>query len=197
MFQFFLGVPSQPVVGRPAPGFAIELSTLVRPVLVGDAFEATLLQTWSPSEQDGAELEFPFVFRSPSGRTLATQASSIGNNRFRCRFVPDEPGIWCYRWRARPDRRLPRQEDGGIFTVVVPAGNAGDQALTVLLKRVTDDVAESRSLIERRRLHYRVCAIERQLYRRKWNRKRTGSEEECPQRQELQTVTRELISRLR
>ena len=189
---------TQPIVGRPRADFAIELSTAIRFVPAGEPFEATLLQTWVPSDTDEDDtFVCPFVFRSPSGRSLSAKATTVGNHRYRCRFLPDELGVWIYRWQARPDRRLPRQEDGGMFTVLPPPGDAGDVALAAFIQRAAEDLEASGSLLDRRRIHYRLTAIERELYRRAGSARRSGAIDVAPRCQDMIYQVRELLPKVR
>jgi hypothetical protein len=62
-----------------------------------------------------ADVALDAVFTSPSGRVLVMPAFFDGDNTWRVRFSPDEPGKWRYETRVRlPDAGL---EHRGEFTV--------------------------------------------------------------------------------
>ncbi|UCG85406.1 MAG: DUF5060 domain-containing protein [Gemmatimonadota bacterium] len=81
------------------PWDRIELTVVAAhdPVILGDAFEAGLKDTWvrtgSPEDQI-----VPWTFVAPSGRRVEIEARYEGDNRWGIEFYPDEIGPWEYYW---------------------------------------------------------------------------------------------------
>ena len=59
-------------------------------------------ELYSVELDSDADTVVTFEFTAPSGRVRRQEAFRDGGERWRVRFMPDEPGEWRYRSRSRP-----------------------------------------------------------------------------------------------
>ena len=137
--------PDGPTPWRPAPhpvavaGEALEVRVraVVDPVPLGEAFVATLRDTWvetGPPEQQ----DVVWTFESPTGQSHTVRADYEGDHRWRARFVPAEPGRWRYSWTQRFTAE-PYRSAVGAFDVVPDGADAVRERLLAL----RDEIAAS------------------------------------------------------
>ncbi|MBI4604017.1 MAG: hypothetical protein HY721_18835 [Planctomycetes bacterium] len=149
-----------PEAGRPP---SVVLTTALNPVPAGEEISIALLETWAPDVARPEDLEVRFAFTAPSGRRTEARAEHAGEHRYVCRFRPDELGVWSYAWRTRPDRRFLEQRGGGWLTVVRGRGGAHAGALQAFADAALKDAWEARDLAARRRCHFRLVALQREI----------------------------------
>jgi hypothetical protein len=86
------------------------------PVFLGEPFHAEMQDTWvrtaAPEQQ-----KVPWVFTSPTGVKHQLAANYVGDSRWVIAFVPDEIGLWRYRW-SQNFTDHPYQSELGLFDVM-------------------------------------------------------------------------------
>lgn len=151
-----------PVRGAPGPSFQIQLTTAIRPVTAGERVTIRILETWCPDVRSPEELTIHFRFTAPSGRIIELPSRSAGGFEHVGELCPDEMGVWSYAWRTRPDARFPEQVGSGRFSVVRAPGELHVEALRGFTDAALRDGGLPRSLVERRRTHFRLTALLRE-----------------------------------
>lgn len=129
------------------------------PVPAGEILTIPLLETWTPDVVRPQDLPVRFELTSPSGRTLQRLARHVPPFTFVGEFRPDELGLWRYTWQSMPDRRFPPHLGAGYFTVIHNQGEAHRQALRDMVETALLTAAESQSLLDKLRLHYRLTLL--------------------------------------
>ncbi len=117
-------------------GAEVKVSANVDPISLGDAFEASLRDTWVMTAPP-LEQEVVWTFLSPTGERITRQAAYQGDSRWSIRFEPPMLGRWRYWWsQTFTENRY--QSAIGLFDVV-----GGDVAnvtgeLNALRQRIQD-----------------------------------------------------------
>jgi hypothetical protein len=110
----------------------IRLSAVTDPVVLGEAFTATLRDTWvrtaAPEKQ-----QVPWTFVSPIGESFLVPAEYHGNYQWGIRFEPHAVGRWHYFW-TQNFLKQPYKSAEGTFDVV-----AGDQANVMQHLKILQD----------------------------------------------------------
>jgi hypothetical protein len=154
-----LEVPARCPAGAAAD---LRLTTAVAPVPAGERIALSILETWSPAAARPEDLAVRFSFFAPSGRSIEAAARHAGERRYACEIEPDEMGVWSYSWTTTPDLRFRPHVGGGRFTVV---RNPSPEAHAAALRRFAEKAlagASAPNLVARRRLHFRLTALERE-----------------------------------
>ena len=181
-----------PVTGRPGSEFGIRISGAVHPIPAGEEVSIDLLETWAPSIKQPEDLQVLFRFTAPSRRSVERSANYQGDFRYVCQFLPDEMGVWSYSWKARPDVRFAVQTGEGHFTVVRgDAAQSHEAALQSFTEAALRDARSMKSLITRRRTHFRLVMAQREIQSFLYAEERRGVRDEAIGR------LRELLLRIR
>lgn len=152
-----------PVRGAPAHGFRVRVSAAVNPVVAGSAVEIKVLETWKPAVDRPEDLSVSFLFTAPSSRTIEVRGSHAGDHVYAARMHPDEPGVWSYAWRTRPDSRFREQRGGGHFSVVPGDGPSYLEFLRNVAEEAMRGSTFKIRLVARRRTHFRLTVLQREL----------------------------------
>ncbi len=99
-----------------APAAQLRVMASTDPIVLGDAFETTLRDTWiltAPPEEQYVR----WAFQSPSGRQNRIRAEYRGEYTWSVRFTPDEIGRWRYEWTQDFAEGRFHSSDG-VFDVV-------------------------------------------------------------------------------
>jgi hypothetical protein len=113
--------------------FEVRIAAVRNPVCLGDAFEAELRDTWTPTGRP-EEQEVAWRFVSPTGEEHNVLAEYGGDWRWRVRFRPLEVGRWSYRW-TQGFTAVPYESKEGYFDVVARDPDAVVEALERLEER--------------------------------------------------------------
>jgi hypothetical protein len=152
-----------PARGSPTRDFGIRVSAAVNPVVAGSSVEIRILETWRPQVTRPEDLSVSFRFTAPSLRTFNIHGSYAGDHVYAAALRPDEPGVWSYAWRTRPDARFEEQRGEGRFSVVPGDG----PSYLEFLRNVAEETMRTTSLrvrlLARRRTHFRLTTLVREL----------------------------------
>ena len=117
----------------------IRLTAVADPVVLGEAFAATLHDTWvrtaTPEEQ-----QVPWTFVSPTGESFVVPAEYHGHYQWGIRFQPNEVGRWHYFW-TQNFLKQPYKSAEGTFDVV-----GGDQANVIQHLKILQDAIRNSEL---------------------------------------------------